>query len=81
LAVYHIITVFIKFCISGSNYDEKCDVYSWAIILWQVLTREKPFDEMKEFRSVAISWAAALHGKRPKLILNCPPPIEKLMTT
>jgi len=64
----------------SSNYDEKCDVYSWAIILWQVLTREKPFDEMKEYRSFAISWAAALQGKRPQLIHDCPPPIERLMT-
>ena len=31
---------------SGSNYSEKCDVYSWGIILWEVTTRLKPFDEI-----------------------------------
>ncbi|WAR07726.1 M3K7-like protein [Mya arenaria] len=30
----------------GSNYSEKCDVFSWGIILWEVLTRRKPFDEI-----------------------------------
>ncbi|MGH0145873.1 UNVERIFIED_CONTAM: hypothetical protein FKN15_007214 [Acipenser sinensis] len=31
---------------SGSNYSEKCDVFSWGIILWEVITRRKPFDEI-----------------------------------
>ncbi|KAK2189437.1 hypothetical protein NP493_106g01026 [Ridgeia piscesae] len=30
----------------GSNYSEKCDIFSWGIILWEVLTRRKPFDEI-----------------------------------
>ncbi|MEQ2177740.1 hypothetical protein GOODEAATRI_006729 [Goodea atripinnis] len=29
-----------------SNYSEKCDVFSWGIILWEVITRRKPFDEI-----------------------------------
>ncbi|KAJ7398230.1 Mitogen-activated protein kinase kinase kinase 7 [Pitangus sulphuratus] len=31
---------------NGSNYSEKCDVFSWGIILWEVITRRKPFDEI-----------------------------------
>lgn len=30
----------------GSNYSEKCDVFSWGIIFWEVITRRKPFDEI-----------------------------------
>ncbi|KAG1964343.1 mitogen-activated protein kinase kinase kinase [Pimephales promelas] len=61
----------------GSNYSEKCDVFSWGIILWEVITRRKPFDEIggPAFR---IMWAVH-RGTRPPLIKNLPKPIESLM--
>lgn len=37
---------FVCFIFAGSNYSEKCDVFSWGIILWEVITRRKPFDEI-----------------------------------
>ncbi|XP_025160622.1 mitogen-activated protein kinase kinase kinase 7 isoform X2 [Harpegnathos saltator] len=62
----------------GSRYTEKCDVFSWGIILWEVLTRKKPFDDIgaSAFR---IMWAVHV-GQRPPLIEGCPKPIEDLMT-
>ncbi|KAM9783334.1 mitogen-activated protein kinase kinase kinase 7 [Neosynchiropus ocellatus] len=62
----------------GNNYSEKCDVFSWGIILWEVITRRKPFDEIggPAFR---IMWAVH-NGTRPPLITNLPKPIESLMT-
>ncbi|XP_049335299.1 mitogen-activated protein kinase kinase kinase 7 isoform X2 [Astyanax mexicanus] len=62
----------------GDNYSEKCDVFSWGIILWEVITRRKPFDEIggPAFR---IMWAVH-RGTRPPLIKNLPKPIESLMT-
>ncbi|KAM7117477.1 mitogen-activated protein kinase kinase kinase 7 isoform X4 [Ciconia boyciana] len=64
--------------LTGSNYSEKCDVFSWGIILWEVITRRKPFDEIggPAFR---IMWAVH-NGTRPPLIKNLPKPIESLMT-
>ncbi|XP_013189819.2 mitogen-activated protein kinase kinase kinase 7 isoform X1 [Amyelois transitella] len=61
----------------GSSYTEKCDVFSWGIILWELLSRRKPFDEGGS--AFQIMWAVH-KGTRPKLIEGCPPPIERLMT-
>lgn len=60
----------------SSCYTEKCDVFSWGIILWQVLSREQPFKEYS--LSFAILWQVS-KGTRPPLIENCPKPIENLM--
>lgn len=62
----------------GSHYTEKCDVFSWGIILWEVLTRRKPFDDISG-PAYAILWAVH-RGQRPPLIEGCPPPLEQLMT-
>lgn len=62
----------------GCQYSERCDVFSWGIILWEVVTRRKPFDELggPAFR---IMWAVHT-GTRPPLIQGCPKPVEDLMT-
>ncbi|KAG1714797.1 Mitogen-activated protein kinase kinase kinase 7 [Nymphon striatum] len=62
----------------GNRYSEKCDVFSWAIIMWEVLARQKPFNDIgcSAFR---IMWAVHT-GKRPSLLQNCPKPIEDLIT-
>ncbi|KAK7904008.1 hypothetical protein WMY93_016615 [Mugilogobius chulae] len=62
----------------GSNYSEKCDVFSWGIILWEVLSRKKPFDEIGG-SAFCIMWAVH-RGTRPPLIKDVPEPIENLMT-
>ncbi|XP_059052627.1 mitogen-activated protein kinase kinase kinase 7 [Achroia grisella] len=61
----------------GSSYTEKCDVFSWGIILWEVLSRRKPFEEGGS--AYRIMWAVHT-GQRPNLIEGCPKPIEQLMT-
>ncbi|XP_046991443.1 mitogen-activated protein kinase kinase kinase 7-like [Schistocerca americana] len=62
----------------GSSYTEKCDVFSWGIILWEVLSRRKPFDDIGG-SAYRIMWAVHT-GERPPLIEGCPRPIESLMT-
>lgn len=40
----------------GNKYSEKCDVFSWGIVLWECLARQKPFNDIggSAFR---IMWA------------------------
>ncbi|CAL8108430.1 unnamed protein product [Orchesella dallaii] len=65
----------------GKEYSEKCDVFSWGIIFWEVLTRRKPFDNISKAKGNAftIMWAVQ-KGERPPRVAQCPPPIDKLMT-
>ncbi|KAK0166021.1 hypothetical protein PV328_004480 [Microctonus aethiopoides] len=62
----------------GSRYTEKCDIFSWGVILWEVLTRHKPFDDIGG-SAYRIMWAVH-NGQRPPLIEGCPKPIENLIT-
>ncbi|KZC11250.1 PREDICTED: mitogen-activated protein kinase kinase kinase 7-like [Dufourea novaeangliae] len=62
----------------GSKYTEKCDVFSWGVILWEILSRKKPFDEIGG-SAYRIMWAVHV-GQRPPLIEGCPKPIEDLLT-
>ncbi|XP_061931719.1 mitogen-activated protein kinase kinase kinase 7 isoform X1 [Apis cerana] len=62
----------------GSRYTEKCDVFSWGVILWEILSRKKPFDEIGG-SAYRIMWAVHI-GQRPPLIEGCPKPLEDLMT-
>ena len=62
---------------AGQHYGAKCDVFSWGIILWEVITRRKPFEDVggSAFR---IMWAVH-QGIRPPPIQNCPKPLENLI--
>lgn len=62
----------------GSTYTEKCDVFSWGIILWEVIAREQPFRSIEN--SYAIMWRVH-QGTRPPPIEDCPRPISQLMTS
>jgi len=63
----------------GTTYSEKVDVFSWGIILWEVLARRLPFEEIGG-NDLRVLWA--IHtDQRPPMIKGCPPCLEYLMTT
>jgi len=35
--------------ISGHNYTEKADVFSFGIVLWEIASREPPYRSNKSF--------------------------------
>lgn len=46
---------FVAEVFEGSKYTEKCDVFSWGIILWEVLSREQPFKHIEH--AFGIMWS------------------------
>ena len=52
----------------GQFYDYSADVYSYGIFLWEVLTLEKPFENMSR---VEHEMNVIQGGHRPKLGRNC----------
>jgi serine/threonine protein kinase len=60
----------------GRAYNQKVDVYSWAILFWECITLEKPFDKMT--RSMHKSLVCNL-GLRPKLSDDMPAKIKNIL--
>jgi len=65
---------------STVNYTEKCDVFSLAICLWEVMSRRRPYASMKTEQPLAILWNVHTKNQRPEPLLGCPPALEALMT-
>lgn len=62
------------------TYDEKVDVYSFAMILFEMVCREPPFEDMDTIEIVRTVSA----GGRPSLEslpLDCPPGLRDLITS
>ncbi|XP_043865037.1 mitogen-activated protein kinase kinase kinase 7 isoform X2 [Drosophila mojavensis] len=59
----------------GNKYTEKCDIYSFGIVLWEVMARRKPFHHMENPNSCAIINQAS-KGERPPLADVIPSCIE-----
>lgn len=62
----------------GEMFNEKADVYSFGIVLWEILTQEEPFAEFEtlpEFRD-----AVCLRQVRPNIPDSCLPRLKALIT-
>ena len=47
----------------GRRYGKPADVYSFAIIMWELAALERPFSQLSPFQ---IGWAVAMRGDRPE---------------
>ena len=62
--------------LEGRQYDEKVDVFSFAILLWEILTGIRPYEE-EEFASWELS-EKVIAGYRPKIPEEWPEALQKL---
>jgi serine/threonine protein kinase len=61
--------------IRGDKYDERADVFSFGVVMWEVLTRKQPFAG-RNFMGVSLD---VLEGKRPQIPNDCPPEFTKML--
>jgi serine/threonine protein kinase len=61
--------------IRGDKYDERADVFSFGVVMWQVVTRKEPFAG-RNFMGVSLD---VLEGKRPQIPNDCPAELRKVM--
>jgi mitogen-activated protein kinase kinase kinase 7 len=61
----------------GRKYDEKCDVFSFGIFLWELISRRTPFEDW-DSNAYAILWQVS-EGRRPADIKDCPKPLMDLI--
>eukprot|EP01025_Chloroclados_australasicus_P049522 TRINITY_DN5645_c0_g3_i1.p1 TRINITY_DN5645_c0_g3~~TRINITY_DN5645_c0_g3_i1.p1 ORF type:complete len:1007 (+),score=141.35 TRINITY_DN5645_c0_g3_i1:521-3541(+) len=62
---------------NGTKVDEKCDVYSIGVILWECLTRRKPWNEHSRFAQIIMS--VAIMGERLRIPEDTPPVLKRLI--
>jgi len=61
----------------GKQLDEKADVYSFAIVLWELVTQQTPWPNMTSF--VKFRQAVCYHNERPPIPPDTLPSIRSLL--
>lgn len=62
--------------LESKDYDGKTDVYSYAVVLWELLTQDIPFHGLSD---VQVGMSVVQKDARPIFPQNCPQKIVKLI--
>jgi len=61
----------------SAQYSFPVDVYSFGLVMWELLTREQPFSHIKPMFQIPLK---VMNGERPPIPRDCPKAWRKLIT-
>ncbi|GAM26893.1 hypothetical protein SAMD00019534_100680 [Acytostelium subglobosum LB1] len=66
--------------IKNVQYTEKIDIYSYGMVIWELITREIPFEEyFEEYKWNSVIEDKVTHGLRPTIPKECPEQFANLI--
>ena len=63
--------------VTGESYDEKVDVYSYGMVVWEMIALREPYGGLGGLEVVY----AAVEGQRPKVPGYCPDQVKDLIVS
>ena len=76
MSLHNMIYTSPEILLEKKEHTEKCDVYSFGICLWEIITATKPFSEFKEEKSFLQSLS---NNHRPAIPKNIPNNLRVLL--
>ncbi|EFA81294.1 WD40 repeat-containing protein [Heterostelium album PN500] len=66
--------------IKNQQYTEKIDIYSYGMVIWELITRDVPFDEyFEELKWNSVIEDKIIGGLRPTIPVECPESYQSLI--